>query len=63
MEKLRQFAASGSCMAKKKIIVGKVIDDITFVSNEFTGTMNSQKFWDNLRMYAHRNNAFIVLMY
>ena len=36
MKKLRQFAASGSCMAKKKIIVGKVIDDITFVSNEFT---------------------------
>lgn len=35
----------------------------SFVSNEFTGTMNSQKFWDDLRMYAHKNNAFIYLMY
>lgn len=63
MKKLRQFAASGSCAAKEKIIIGKVIDGITFVSDEFTGTMNSQKFWDDLRMYAHRNNAFIYLMY
>ena len=40
MKKLRQFAASGSCEAKEKIIIGKVIDGITFVSNEFNGTMN-----------------------
>lgn len=59
----RQFAASGECGAEEKNIIGKVIDDITFVSNEFTGTMNSQKFWDDLRMYAHKNNAFIKLMY
>lgn len=63
LNNLQQFAASGSCIAKEKIIIGKVIDDITFVSDEFTGTMNSQKFWDDLRMYARRNNAFIYLMY
>lgn len=63
MKKLRQFAASGSCSAKEKIVIGKVIDNIAFVSDEFTGTMNSQKFWDDLRTYANKNNAFVRLMY
>lgn len=63
MKKLEQFAASGSCLAKEKIIIGKVVDDITFTSDEFTGTMKGQKFWEDLAMYAHENNAFVYLMY
>lgn len=38
MKKLQTFAASGSCFAPEKIIIGKVIDKITFISDEFTGT-------------------------
>ena len=34
MKKLQTFAASGSCFAPEKIIIGK----ITFISDEFTGT-------------------------
>lgn len=63
MKKLQQFAASGFCFASEKIIIGKVIDEITFISNEFTGTMDSQKFWDDLRAYARQNNCFVRLMY
>ena len=63
MEKLKQFAAAGSCSATEKIIVGKVVDKNTFISEEFTGKMNSQKFWDDLREYAKINNCFVKLMY
>lgn len=59
---MKQFAASGSCFASEMIIKGKV-KGITFISNEFTGTMNSQKFWDDLRTFAKRKNAYVKLMY
>ena len=46
------FAASGSCSAEEKIIEGRVVNQITFVSNEFTGTMDGQGFWDDLAKLA-----------
>lgn len=56
-----QFAAAGSCSAPEKVIKGTV-EGITFTSPEFTGTMDSQKFWDDLRAYAKSCNAFVVLV-
>ena len=58
----RQFAASGSCFAPPKIIYGKVENQITFISDEFTATMDSQEFWDKLREYAHSINRFVMLI-
>lgn len=58
----RIFAASGSCFAPTKKINGKV-NGITFTSKEFTGTMDSQKFWEDLNIFAKNNNAFIELHY
>jgi len=46
--KNRLFAASGSCFAPVKVIKGIAVGGITFMSDEFTETMNNQKFWDNL---------------
>ena len=56
-----QFAASGSCSAPEKIIKGAV-NGTTFISEEFTGTMDSQKFWDDLRHYAKRINSYVILV-
>lgn len=56
-----QFAAAGSCLAPQKIIKGTV-KGITFTSPEFTGTMDSQKFWDNLAAYAKQIGAYVVLV-
>lgn len=47
MKKLQTFAASGSCFAPEKIIIGKVIDKITFISDEFTGTWHYYFIWWN----------------
>ena len=58
----RIFASSGSCSAPIRIIKGKV-NGTTFTSNEFTGTMNSQKFWDDLRDYAKNIGCFVELRY
>ena len=58
----RVFASSGSCSAPTKTIKGKV-NGITFVSDEFTGTMDSQKFWDDLRDYAKNIGCFVELRY
>ena len=60
--KNKMFASSGSCSAKTKQIKG-VVNGITFTSKEFTRAMNSQKFWDNLRAFAKKENAFIELVY
>ena len=59
---MKQFASSGSCFSHEMIIKGNV-NGITFTSDEITGTMNSQKFWDDLRAFAKSKNAFIKLMY
>ena len=59
----RIFASCGSCFAPVKQIKGTVVNEITFISEEFTGTMNSQNFWDNLRTFAKSENAFIELVY
>lgn len=58
----RLFAASGSCFAPVKIITGTV-SGITFKSESFTGTMDSQKFWDDLAAYAKQINAYVELRY
>lgn len=58
----RVFASSGSCSAPTKIIKGKV-NGTTFTSSEFTGTMDSQKFWDDLRDYAKNIGCFVELIY
>lgn len=54
------FAQSGSCFAEPKVIKGKS-EGITFTSKEFTGTMNSQKFWDELMYFAKSEDRFIIL--
>lgn len=46
----------------KKIIYGRVENQITFISPEFTATNDSQEFWDKLREYAHSINRYVVLM-
>lgn len=56
-----QLAAAGSCSAPDKIIKGTV-NGTTFTSPEFTGTMDDQKFWDDLRAYAKSINSFVVLV-
>lgn len=58
----RLFASSGSCLKPTKVIEGQV-EGTTFISNEFTGTMNSQKFWNDLRDYAHKIDSFVELRY
>ena len=58
----RQFAASGSCFAPVLNIYGEV-NGITFTSEEFSGTMDSQKFWDDLAAYAASIHAFVRLLY
>jgi len=62
ISKYKLFAASGSCGAKEKQIIGTVNGN-TFTSNEFTGTMNSQKFWDALRCYADSIGKYVELVY
>ncbi len=61
MRARNQFAASGSCSAPEKVIRGTV-EGITFTSPEFTGSMDSQIFWDDLRAYAKSINSFVVLV-
>lgn len=58
----RLFASGGSCLKPTKVIKGKV-KGITFTSNEFTGTMNSQKFWADLKDYAHSIDSYVELRY
>ncbi len=60
--KNKLFASSGSCFAPVKIIKG-IVNGITFTSNEFTGTMDSQKFWDDLGRYAKSTSCFVELRY
>jgi hypothetical protein len=64
MKRYRVFASAGSCHNRDNIkhIPGKV-NGITFTSEEFTGTMDSQKFWDNLMDFAKSQNAFIELVF
>lgn len=58
------FCSSGACSAEKEVIHGKVLEDgITFVSEVFTGTMDSQYFWDSLAKLAKERNRFLVLVY
>lgn len=59
---LELFASSGSVLNPVKKIKGEV-NGTTFTSKEFTGTMNSQNFWNDLRAYAHSIGRFVMLMY
>ena len=60
--KKQQFAASGSSFDPTLEIYGEV-NGTTFTSEEYTGTMDSQKFWDDLAAYAANIHAFVRLMY
>jgi hypothetical protein len=64
MKKYRIFASAGSHRNWNNIkqIHGEV-KGITFTSKEFTGTMDSQKFWDDLMEFAKLQDAFIELIY
>lgn len=64
MKKYEVFASAGSCRNWDNIkqVLGEV-RDTTFTSKEFTGTMDSQKFWDDLMNYARLQDAFIELVY
>lgn len=61
---MKIFAQSGSAenWNNTKQIKGKV-QGITFISEEFTGTMDGQNFWDSLADIARRENKFIQLVY
>ena len=63
MKKTRIFATSGSCGDPTLLICGKVIDNITFISDEFSSTMDGQHFWDELAALAKKKNAYIELHY
>lgn len=64
MKNYRIFASAGSSHNWDNVrqIPGRV-KGITFTSKEFTGTMDSQKFWDDLMNYARLQDAFIELVY
>ena len=62
MKKFVLFAASGSASDPDKTIIGNV-NDTTFESLEFCGTMNGQAFWDRLAEYARTNKVFVRLVY
>lgn len=56
------FAASGSCFDPEMYIKGQKKGS-TFVSKEFTGIMDSQKFWDDLANFAKQKRCYIYLVY
>lgn len=56
------FAGAGSCFSPIKVIQGTV-NGITFTSKEFTGTMDSRKFWDDLSALAKKTGYYIELRY
>jgi hypothetical protein len=56
------FASSGSCFDDELVINGTV-DNITFKSSQFSGIMNSQKFWDDLSSFAKSIKKFVILKY
>ena len=56
----RLFAGSGSCFDRTYAIYGRV-DGISFTSEEFSGTMDGQKFWDDLAAFAKRKGKFVEL--
>jgi len=59
--KLKHFAASGSCFHEDEIIKGTVKDGV-FYSNEITGSL-TKEFWDKLRELAENKKKFIYLYY
>ena len=62
-DRSRLFAASGSCYENIYVVKGKIINGITFVSEEFTATRDSQKFWDDLSEFANKKHKHIELRY
>lgn len=56
------FASAGSVKNETKKIIGKK-NGITFESREFSGTMDSQFFWNSLSALAKKEKKYIVLMY
>lgn len=56
----RLFAASGSCFKDVYKVYGKSTG-IQFTSDEFSGTMDGQKFWDDLAAFAKAKDKFVEL--
>lgn len=60
---LNHFASSGGIFLPVKRIIGKVENETNFVSNEFTGSITDDDFWNKLRAYAKNINCYVVLLY
>lgn len=58
--KMMFFAGSGSCCDGYYRINGKVNGN-SFTSEEFSGTMDGQKFWDDLAAFAKKKGMFVEL--
>lgn len=56
-----QFAAAGSASNPPLYIKGRV-KGCTFISEEFTGSMNDPLFWHKLRTFAKDKKSFVYLM-
>ena len=67
MKTLKLFAGSGEYNAEEFIIKGKRTKNkegyLRFESTRFSGTMDSQEFWDRLALKAKEMQKYIRLMY
>ena len=61
-EYVHLLATSGSVFAPPLYIKGKK-NGILFISNEITGTMDSQKFQDDLSEFAKGKKSYVCLVY
>ena len=56
----RLFASSGSCFKDGYKVYGK-LNGIQFTSDEFSGTMNGPKFWEDLSAFAKAKDKYVEL--
>ena len=62
MKKLQTFAASGSCFAPEKIIIGKVIDKITLLERDITTLFDEMdRIQDEMSILGY--NAVFEIIY
>lgn len=61
-KELKLFAASGKC-SDDELVINGTVDSLTFKSSQFSGTMDSQKFWDDLLSFAKSVKKFVILKY
>ena len=58
----RIFCSSGSAFCEPLKVTGHLYG-ITYKSEIFSGTMDSQTFWNDLSALAKRLNKYIILTY